>query len=167
MNAPLPKKITITINPLYGIIYGSIILLLLISALIISGIPLFSNLLSTYSAQSTGFNPFVCTFKKIIGIPCMTCGGTRSFFHFAHLRLKDSFLMNPLIFLIVTAVLFYGMVSVISLLIPHHRLNSLENNNGKKELKIVIPLWLKRILIILVIGSVLINWEYLIFVAKP
>ncbi|MFH1230656.1 MAG: DUF2752 domain-containing protein [Planctomycetota bacterium] len=146
----------ITIHTLYGFIYGGIILFLLLSALIITEIPLLSNLFNSYSTQSTVFNPFVCTFKKITGLPCMTCGGTRSFFYLAHLKLYKSFLMNPIIFLSVMALLLYGLISLIRLIT--------KNNN---PLRVVIPIWLKRILVILLISSALINWAYLIFIGKP
>lgn len=146
----------ITLNPLYGLIYGGIIIFLLISALIISEISLFSNLLNTCSIHSIGFNPFVCTFKRITGFPCMTCGGTRSFFYFAHLKFKNSFLMNPLVFLIINGVLLYGLLSLIRLIT--------KNNN---PLRVVMPIWLKRILVILLISSALINWVYLVFIGKP
>ncbi|MFH0888191.1 MAG: DUF2752 domain-containing protein [Planctomycetota bacterium] len=153
----LPRTIfEITLNPWYGLIYGGIIIFLLVSALIIRVIPLLSNLLNTCSTTFIGFNPFVCTFNKITSLPCMTCGGTRSFFYFAHLRFMDSFLMNPLVFLIVTGVLLYGLLSLIHLIA--------KNNN---PLTVVIPIWLKRILVILLISSALINWAYLIFIGKP
>jgi hypothetical protein len=167
MNAFPPKKITISINPIYGIIYGGIIIFLLMSSLVISETPLLSNLINTYSKQSIAFNPFVCTFKKITGLPCMTCGGTRSFFYFAHLKFKNSFSMNPLVFLTVTILLLYGLISVISFLTPKHRVNPLDSNSIKKELKISIPIWLKNLMIILAIGSLLINWAYLVFISKP
>ena len=182
MNAPLPKKIAITLNPLYGFIYGGITAFLLVVALIISsykvaGLSLLdwipsegqsyidTNLKPVTTKPVTFiFNPFVCTFKKISGLPCMTCGGTRSLFHFAHLRLKDSFSMNPFVFLIITAMLLYGLVSVISLLIPR---DHFDDSNNKKEFEIIIPRWSKRILIILLVGGFLINWAYLIFIGKP
>lgn len=155
MNGLSSKEVVITLNSFYGIIYGGITIFLLISALIINKISLISALLQNYSAQTFIFNPLICTFKKITGLPCLTCGATRSFSYLAHLRFKDAFLMNPLILLLVTGLLFYGLLSVTSFA------------SGKKELKVSVPAELKRIMFILIIGGTAINWVYLIFICKP
>ncbi|MDI6788692.1 MAG: DUF2752 domain-containing protein, partial [Planctomycetota bacterium] len=100
-----------------------------------------------------------CTFKNITGIPCLTCGGTRSLFHLSHLRIKKAFSMNPLVFSGFAVVLIYGLISLISIIIY-----------GSSGITITIPSrlgWIKRTSIILLIGSLLINWAYLIFICKP
>jgi Protein of unknown function (DUF2752) len=39
--------------------------------------------------------PSVCLFKEVTGLPCPSCGTTRSLLLLAHGRLRDSFMMNP------------------------------------------------------------------------
>jgi len=41
-----------------------------------------------------------CILRKLTGIPCLTCGMTRSFDWFARGRLLDSLLINPLGFML-------------------------------------------------------------------
>lgn len=38
-----------------------------------------------------------CHFKKLLGIPCLTCGGTRALLAWSHLRPGVAFVMNPLV----------------------------------------------------------------------
>jgi len=173
------SRVRIIINAIYGCIYGGIIVFFLLVAVIINRIPSVASLpfyslkksvpeyadsgylsnqdfIKTRNILGTfGFNPFICTFKRLTGIPCLICGGTRSFFHFAHLGLKKSALMNPLVFSGIVLLLFYGLVSIAGL------------STGRKELIIFLPGWLKRMIFVLIIGAVLINWAYLIFIGKP
>jgi hypothetical protein len=39
--------------------------------------------------------PSVCLFKEVTGLPCPSCGTTRSLLLLAHGRFRDSFMMNP------------------------------------------------------------------------
>lgn len=38
----------------------------------------------------------VCSLKALTGIPCLTCGMTRSWVHLAHGRVGEAFVQNPL-----------------------------------------------------------------------
>ena len=38
----------------------------------------------------------VCTFKRFTGIPCLTCGMTRSWVHLSHLRVEQAVEQSPL-----------------------------------------------------------------------
>jgi hypothetical protein len=82
----------------FGIIYGGI-------ALAVLGAGWLPSLLS--------FMPD-CVFKGLTGIPCLTCGSTRSVVHLSHGHLLSAFTLNPLTTLsLISAVLFfiYGLMS--------------------------------------------------------
>jgi hypothetical protein len=82
----------------FGIIYGGI-------ALVILGAGWLQSILS--------FAPD-CVFKGLTGIPCPTCGATRSVVHLSHGDILTAFTMNPLTTLcLMTAVLcfIYGLLS--------------------------------------------------------
>lgn len=38
----------------------------------------------------------VCSLKALTGVPCLTCGMTRSWVHLAHGRVGEAFVQNPL-----------------------------------------------------------------------
>jgi len=82
----------------FGIIYGAI-------ALVILGAGWLRSVLSVAPD---------CVFKGLTGIPCPTCGATRSVVYLSHGDILSAFTMNPLITLcLMSAVLFfiYGLVS--------------------------------------------------------
>ncbi len=57
-----------------------------------------------------------CTFKRLTGLPCPTCGSTRSLTHLAHGDIFAALAMNPLAAAgVLTAVLFflYGIVALL------------------------------------------------------
>jgi len=40
--------------------------------------------------------PPVCPFRRFAGLPCLGCGGTRSWVEMAHLRVGEAFTQSPL-----------------------------------------------------------------------
>ncbi len=51
-----------------------------------------------------------CNFRKITGIPCIGCGGTRCMMALSHGDVVKSFLFNPIIFLgIVTIIVWFAV----------------------------------------------------------
>ena len=81
----------------FGIIYGGI-------ALMILGAGWLRSVLS-YAPD--------CVFKGLTGIPCPTCGSTRSVVHLSHGDILSAFTMNPLMTLcLMSAVLYfiYGLI---------------------------------------------------------
>ncbi|HET6363493.1 MAG TPA: DUF2752 domain-containing protein [Nitrospirota bacterium] len=84
----------------YGIIYG--------------GIALLAICVGRFVPVLT-FAPS-CVFKGLTGVPCPTCGATRSVVHLARGELFASFVMNPLVslcFVIATLVFFYCLITLI------------------------------------------------------
>ena len=96
-----------------------------------------------------------CTFRMITGVPCLTCGGTRSLTAVAHLDLAAAFLMNPLVALAGLAAAAYVVhaAGVWALGWPRWR-PSVSSPRARRLLRIA------------VIGAVLLNWTYLIAVGR-
>ncbi|MBI5778061.1 MAG: DUF2752 domain-containing protein [Planctomycetes bacterium] len=158
MNEPSTKCAVLNLNPFYGLIYAGIAVILLVAMLIVPKQLVFrSNHQATklpLLQQPISLNMFTCTFKKITGLPCATCGGTRSTFYLSHLQLKQSLLINPMVFLGFVGLLTWGIISLIS--IAFYK---------SKAMTLLLPG--KRLLIILLVGGLLVNWAYLIFISKP
>ena len=158
MNISTSKEIIITVKPSYGIIYSSIALILLTTMLIVPKQLVFRSNYQTANIpllqKPITLNIFTCTFKKITGLPCATCGGTRSTFYLSRLQLKQSLLINPMVFLGFVGLLMWGIISLIS--IAFYK---------SKTISFTLPG--KRLLIILLVGGLLINWAYLIFISNP
>jgi len=87
MHLTLEKRPTDAID--LGIIYGVIALLVLVAARYLPVLDIVPS----------------CVFKQLCGIPCPTCGATRSVAYLAGGDLAASFLMNPAVPLVLTAVL--------------------------------------------------------------
>jgi hypothetical protein len=82
----------------FGIIYGSI-------ALVILGAGWLQSVLS--------FAPD-CVFKGLTGIPCPTCGSTRSVVHLSHGDILSAFTMNPLTTLCLMSAVLYFIYALMS-----------------------------------------------------
>jgi len=158
MKPIVSKPVSIVFVPLYGIIYGSIAITLLTAMMIVPKQLVFRSNYQTTNIpllqQPISLNIFTCTFKKITGIPCATCGGTRSTFYLSHLQFKQSLLMNPMVFLGFIGLLLWGIISLISIVFYK-----------SKAMTLALPG--KRFMIILIIGGIIMNWAYLIFIRKP
>jgi Protein of unknown function (DUF2752) len=50
--------------------------------------------------------PSICLFKEVTGLPCPSCGTTRSLLLLVHGQIRDSFMMNP-----------FGIVLAVALLV--------------------------------------------------
>jgi hypothetical protein len=87
----------------FGIIYGSIAVMALVAA---RYLPI------------TEMVP-ACPFKAFTGIPCPTCGTTRSLMHLAHGDLAGSLILNPLFSLSMITALF--LLFVRSAILPFSR----------------------------------------------
>lgn len=117
MRLNLKKKSSNQIE--FGIIYGGIALLML-------GV---SRLLPVLS-----FAPD-CVFKGLTGIPCPTCGSTRSVVHLAHGDILSAFAMNPLTTLCLMAAIVYFISSLMSVAFDLPRINILLADKEKKVMR--------------------------------
>ena len=93
-----------------------------------------------------------CPFHSITGIPCLTCGMTRSFRHVVHGRFFEAFDLNPLgaMFCIFTILFVVYAFTVLIFHIPRPRLQ-LEIPVRHLVLRFGLP------------GILLLNWIYLCY----
>jgi hypothetical protein len=90
----------------FGIIYGSIAVMALLAA---RYLPI-SNMLPA------------CTFKAVTGIPCPTCGTTRSLMYLAYGDITGSLIMNPLFSLAMISASILLLVRLTCLSFSHTRI---------------------------------------------
>ncbi|MBS1127914.1 MAG: hypothetical protein H6Q97_430 [Nitrospirae bacterium] len=83
----------------FGLIYGTIAILALIAVRFLPVLELMPS----------------CVFRAFTGIPCPTCGATRSLVHLANGNLSASFGMNPAIALLMFAALLMFVYDVATL----------------------------------------------------
>ena len=119
----------------FGIIFGVIT---------VTGL-IFLRLASTYVMRLPP-----CTFHSITGIPCPSCGATRSAILLAQGELITSLKLNPLFFLLYVCVMLWGLVSLILLFV-------------RKKISIKLNYLEARLIRWGVLVIVLLNWIYLIF----
>ncbi|HUJ16410.1 MAG TPA: DUF2752 domain-containing protein [Nitrospirota bacterium] len=120
----------------FGIIYGLIALLALVAA----------RFLPVLAVAPS------CPFKALTGLPCPTCGSTRSIVHLAHGDFTAALAMNPLICMLCTVAflgLFYGILAKVTEL-PGFRIALSDREKNAF-----------RVVAVLILLS---NWMYLFFV---
>ena len=103
----------------FGIIYGGI-------ALLILGVGRLLPVLS-YAPD--------CVFKGLTGIPCPTCGSTRSVVHLAHGDILSALAMNPLTTLCLMAAIAYFISSLMSMAFDLPRINFLLADKEKNVMR--------------------------------
>jgi hypothetical protein len=118
----------------FGLIYGGIALLALWFA---RSFPVLS------------FTP-PCVFKGFFGVPCPTCGATRSFFHFANGETFTALAFNPFVALSLTAAIVYFLYSLITLAFDFPRIALIISKAEGNALRIVFS------------GLFLVQWCYLV-----
>ena len=94
-----------------------------------------------------------CVFYTLTGLPCVTCGATRSAFHFLHGHFSASLFFNPLAFLAYCSVLAYDFYALVILATRAPRLRFGNLSRSEKLLA-------RGAVIILLAG----NWLYLLTV---
>ncbi len=119
----------------FGIIYGSMALLILGAARVL---PILSIAPS-------------CVFKGITGFPCPTCGTTRSVLYLSQGDIATALAMNPLASLGLIAAVPYFFYSVITLIFNLPRMSFILTDREKKAVHATAVMFL------------LVQWAYLIF----
>ena len=120
-----------------GIVYGGIVLLALAAARLLPVLDLAPS----------------CVFRSLTGLPCPTCGSTRSFVFLSQGRLLAAFSMNPLIVLAALFAVLYLAFSLAALAFDLPGM-SFSLADGEKD----------RVRAAAVL-LVLVNWLYLLFSA--
>ena len=90
------KKASHSCVPL-GIIYTAISLMLIVGAAF---------------AHKGMIGPLHCVFKAIVGIPCPTCGITKSMVAISHLDITGALRWNPLVFISLLIIWAWGLLSI-------------------------------------------------------
>ena len=91
----------------------------------------------------------LCLFKRLTGLPCMTCGTTRALTALAGFDAGHAFAMNPLVSVLLVAILIFGLVDLALLLWGRSLALRLGAGEGR---------WVAVAALIVV----LLNWAYLI-----
>jgi hypothetical protein len=96
-----------------------------------------------------------CVFHSLTGLPCLTCGSTRSVFQFLHGHFAASFLFNPLAFLAYCAVVAFDLyaLAVVTTRAPRLRFKNISRSEK------LVARWG-----VLLLAAV--NWAYLL-TARP
>jgi hypothetical protein len=118
----------------FGIIYGGI-------ALVVLGAGWLRPVLS-YAPD--------CVFKGLTGIPCPTCGATRSVVHLSHGDILSAFTMNPLMTLCLMSAVLYFIYSLVSAAFHLPRISFLFTDQERTIMR-------KGVVMLL-----LVQWAYLI-----
>ena len=118
----------------FGIIYGGI-------ALLILGAGRLHPILS--------FAPD-CVFKGLTGIPCPTCGSTRSVVYLSHGKVLSAFAMNPLTTLCLISAVVYFFFSLMSSVFDLPRISFLLTDMEKNVVRAGVA------------ALLLLQWAYLI-----
>jgi len=96
-----------------------------------------------------------CAFRALTGLPCLTCGATRSAWQFLHGHFLTSLRFNPLAFLAYCGIAIFDLYAIAVLIARTPRLRL---SNFTRFEKLVV-----RILVIALLSG---NWLYLV-VARP
>jgi hypothetical protein len=118
----------------FGILYGGIALIALLAARFVPVVFLPS-----------------CAFKGLTGVPCPTCGATRSVMYLAQGSILSAMALNPLVAAGFLAAILYFLYSLITLLTGVPRIRIAFTDSEKNVLRIGAG------------GIVLLNWTYLVF----
>jgi hypothetical protein len=103
----------------FGIIYGGI-------ALVVLGA---GGLLPILSVAPD------CVFKVLTGIPCLTCGSTRSVVHLSHGDILSAFALNPLTTLCMISAILYLIYSLMSAAFNLPRISLLLTNTESNMIR--------------------------------
>jgi hypothetical protein len=131
-----------------GLIYSGLVLVILIGIAGVSRIIIFRNLFPGLSSNPVQF--YICPFKAITGLPCLTCGTTRAMLALAQLNISHAIKMNPLICLSVFMILAWGLYEFIQKIFR------------TRYLTVRVTPCEHKMIIIGIIIAITANWYYLI-----
>jgi hypothetical protein len=94
-----------------------------------------------------------CIFKQITGIPCLTCGGTRSIVALSNFEIYRAFLFNPLVMLFGVGIMVFSFGALTGWIF-------------KKSIAVILSNNEIRAIRIFIISLVVLDWAFLIFVSK-
>ncbi len=104
----------------YGIIYGGAALAALAAVRLFPVLPFFPQ----------------CPFRMLTGIPCPTCGATRSLIQLAHGDITAALMMNPLVAAGILVAVFFFFYGIIALLFDIPRFMFFLTENESKAMRV-------------------------------
>jgi Protein of unknown function (DUF2752) len=112
----------------------------------IIGVALFiaTVLVGHYAGRHFGADLVPCLFKLVTGEPCVLCGGTRASLCLARGDFPGAFTYNPLVTIVLSGAVFLLILKF----------------GFARKLQVTAPLMIRRVLWILLIIAVIINWIY-------
>lgn len=90
-----------------------------------------------------------CGFNLVTGVSCPACGGTHTALYLSQLRIGQAFLSNPFVFILLIAMIFWGM-------------NTLAGHVLKRNLLFELLPSEKKIVAKAILWAIPFNWLYLI-----
>ena len=90
-----------------------------------------------------------CLFHRITGLPCLTCGATRSVVSLSGFKIASSFIYNPFMAIFLAAILLFSTVKAAGFLFKREIILELTGGE-KKGFRIA------------VLSLIILNWIYLI-----
>ena len=116
--------------------------------LIYGGIGLFGFLGARFFSRLAALIP-PCPFHRLTGIPCPTCGSTRSGILLSQFRIMEAFLANPLFVLLCLGVAIWALTALVLRL-------------AEKRMRIVPSAKSKTFMRYFLIGMIVVHWIFLI-----
>lgn len=96
-----------------------------------------------------------CPFHALTGLPCFSCGGTRSFMAFARLDLPHAIAMNPAAALLAAITAVYVVHALGVWVLGWHRWRpTLRSERSRRAVRVA------------AVAGLLLNWSYLIAVGR-
>jgi hypothetical protein len=98
----------------------------------------------------------ICILKRVTGIPCPSCGATRSFIHLVHGRIPEAFFLNP--FWTLVMILGFGTFLVWALV----AWLSTKGENDRKKISAWLSESHRKFIFRFLLGGLLLNWLYIL-----
>jgi hypothetical protein len=95
-----------------------------------------------------------CVFRSVVGLPCPTCGATRSLIELSHGEVARAFLMNPLFTVVLLMTLVYFFANILAVLLQFRRV------------RILLSPFERSFVVGAICFLLLLNWAYLVSVMR-
>jgi hypothetical protein len=94
-----------------------------------------------------------CVFKEIVGLPCLTCGATRSIVALSHRDIGLALALNPLVPVLVAGLMVLSLITFLGWVI-------------KRRIVLTLSVRQKNVIRLLALLAIVVNWLYLIAVGR-
>ena len=94
-----------------------------------------------------------CMFHRLFGIPCPTCGGTRSLAALSGFNIESSFYYNPLVMLGIMTLILFSLAVLMGIIL-------------KRRVRLSFSDIEKKLIRYSILFAIIANWAFLIFYRK-